>query len=52
MSKRVLIAIAIIVMIVVGGMVVTMKRALKAGAASRDPDMSVPRKPEPPRQKP
>ena len=52
MSKRVLIALAIIVMIMVAGMVVTMKRSLKAGAASRDPDVSAPRKTQPPVQKP
>ena len=51
MSKRVLVAIAIIVMIVVAGMVVTMKRSMKAGAANRDPDVTMPSKP-PPAQKP
>jgi hypothetical protein len=46
MSKRVLIALVVIVLIVVGGMVRTMKRSLQAGAA-RDPDATVPR-PAPP----
>jgi hypothetical protein len=43
MSKRMLIALVVIVLIVILGMVTTMKRSLKAGAASRDPDATVPR---------
>ena len=42
MSKRVLIALVVIVLIIVGGMVMTMKRSIQAGAA-RDPDATVPR---------
>lgn len=51
MSNRVLVAIVIIVLIVVAGMVVSMKRSLQAGAASREPDATAPRNP-PPAQKP
>jgi hypothetical protein len=46
MSKRVLIAIAVIVLIIVVGMVMTVKRSLK-GAALRDPDATVPRSADP-----
>jgi hypothetical protein len=52
MSKRVLMVIAVIVMIVVAGLVVTMKRALKAGAEARDPDVAAPRITPPPASKP
>jgi hypothetical protein len=45
MSPRVLIAIAVIVIIIVTGMVVTVKRSLTAGAMARDPDVSTPREP-------
>jgi hypothetical protein len=38
MSKRVLIALVVIVLIIVFGMVVTMKRAMRAGAKSPYPD--------------
>ena len=48
MSKRVLIALAVIVVIIVVGMVMTMKRSLKAGAMSRDPDVTTPRPAAPP----
>ena len=47
MSKRMLIAIVAIVLIVVGGMVLTMKRSMKAGALNREPDATVPAKPAP-----
>jgi hypothetical protein len=47
MSKRILAALVVIVLIVVAGMVVTMKRSMKAGAASRDPDATMPAKPAP-----
>lgn len=46
MSKKIIAALVVIVLIVVGGMVLTMKRSLKAGAA-RDPDATVPRAPVP-----
>ena len=38
MSKRVLIALVVIVLIIVFGMVLTMKRAMRAGADTRYPD--------------
>ena len=38
MSKRVLIALVVIVLIVVVGMVLTMKRAMRAGANTPYPD--------------
>ena len=47
MSKRVLIAIAIIVLIVIVGMVMSVQRSMKAGTANRDPDRTVPVKPAP-----
>jgi len=37
-SKRVLIALVVIVLIIVGGMALTMKRAMRAGANSPYPD--------------
>jgi len=46
MSRRVLIAIAVIVVVIVTGMVVTMKRAFRADAMARDPDASAPRAPQ------
>jgi hypothetical protein len=49
MSKRVLVAIAVIVLIVIVGMVMSVKRSLKAGAG-REPDATVPATPAP--QKP
>ena len=47
MSGKVLIAIVVIVLIVVAGMVVSMKRSLQAGAANRDADVAAPRNPAP-----
>ncbi len=47
MSKRVLIALVAIVLVVIAGMVVTMKRSMKAGALNREPDAVVPAKPAP-----
>ncbi|HEX7606920.1 MAG TPA: hypothetical protein VF348_09440 [Usitatibacter sp.] len=47
MSKRMLIALVVIVLVIIGGMVMTMKRSLQAGAA-RDPDATVPRLAPPP----
>ena len=38
MSRRFIIILAIILVIVVGGMVLSLKRALKAGAMANDPD--------------
>jgi len=38
MSKRVLIALVVIVLIIVVGMVLTMKRAMRAGANTPYPD--------------
>ncbi len=38
MSKRVLIVLAIIVVVITTGMVLTMKRAFRADAIARDPD--------------
>ena len=38
MSKRVLIALVVIVLIIVIGMVLTMKRAMRAGANTPYPD--------------
>jgi len=50
-SRRVLIAIAVIIVIIVTGMVITMKRAFRADALARDPDASVPKRAAPqPRQ--
>ena len=46
MSRRVLIAIAIILVIMVTGMVITMKRAFRADALARDPDASAPKAPQ------
>ena len=40
MSRRVLIALVIILVIIVTGMVLTMKRAFRADAIARDPDDS------------
>lgn len=48
MSRRMLIAIAVIVVIIVVGMVTTMKRAFRADALARDPDASAPRGAPPP----
>jgi flagellar basal body-associated protein FliL len=47
MSKRGLIIIAIIVLIVIAGMVVSVQRSMKAGTANREPDRTVPVKPAP-----
>lgn len=41
MSKRVLVALAVIVLVVIVGMVMSVKRSLKA-AASRDPTAETP----------
>jgi hypothetical protein len=49
MSKRVLIALAVIVLIAILGMVLTMKRAVQKGAAARDADVTAPAKPQAPR---
>jgi hypothetical protein len=43
--------LAVVVIVVVAGMVVTMKRSMKAGALNREPDAVVPAK-APPAQKP
>ncbi len=47
MSKRVLAALVVIVLIVIAGMVITMKRSMKAGALNREPDAAVPAKTAP-----
>ena len=52
MSNRVLIAIVVIVLIIVGGMVLTMKRSMQTGVHYRDPDALAPRTTPPPQQKP
>ena len=47
MPKRILIIIAVILLVVAGGMVMSVKRSLKA-AASRDPaEMAQPKAPPP-----
>lgn len=51
MSKRMLIAIVIIVIIVTAGMVMTVKRSVKTGSAARDADVSTPL-PKPPAKPP
>jgi hypothetical protein len=52
MPKRALIALVIIVIVIVAGMVLTMKRSMQAGAVARDPDATVTTKPAPPPRKP
>jgi len=48
LSKRVIIAIVVILVIMVTGMAMTMKRAFRADAIARDPD-STPAKTQPAR---
>ena len=48
MSKRVLIALVVIVLIAILGMVLTMKRAVLKGAAAREAEVTAPAKPQPP----
>ncbi|HUJ01470.1 MAG TPA: hypothetical protein VLY46_14620 [Usitatibacter sp.] len=42
MSRRVLVVIAILIVVVAFGMVVSLKRAIKANAAATDPDSGAP----------